>query len=198
MPENGGIGMDIGPVHIKGLPKWCGSLVLLMFFIVAIIYTWSQYGSDIYNPISKLEAAQLTEAQRHFWEDPEDEIQLGTGGVARHYASDRCTAVQWKLLNGTTQTSFAFHPERTLEILAGPHPLDQLHGAGMMGCWGPGPGCCRDPHPPPMQERQQPMSQCVVRVWRYFPHGNDQCIHYQDFDNCSRRGGPVMWTRCIH
>ena len=195
MPENNGIGMDVGPIHIKGLPKWCGSLVLLMFFTIASIYTWSQYGKDIYNPISKLEAAQFSEAQKHFWETPGGEIPLGEGGVARHYPSDDCTAVQWLLPNGAVRTTFAFHPRRTQEILDGPHPLDSMQGAGMVGgCPGPGPGCCWSPHPPPWDEKGQPLNQCVVRVWRMF---RDGCILYYDMNRCGPNG-EMIWTRCVH
>ena len=194
MPENNGIGMDVGPIHIKGLPKWCGSLLLLMFFVIASIYTWSQYGKDIYNPISKLEAAQFAEAQKHFWEKAEDEIPLGSGGVARHYASDHCTAVQWLMPDNSVRTTFAFHPERTAEILAGPHPLDEISHAGMGGCPGPGPGCCWNPHPPPWSEKGEPLDRCAVRLWRFF---DDGCIHYQIMNRCGPNG-PVVWTRCIH
>lgn len=187
--------MDVGPVHIKGLPKWCGAILLTAFLAIAMVYTWSQYGKDIYNPISKLEAAQFSEAQAHFFEIPEDEIPLDAGGVVRHYASDHCTAVQWSLSVGATNPTFAFHPDRTKEIMAGPHPLDAIKGAGMMGCYGPGPRCCWDPHPPPWNEKSQEMNQCVTRIHRIFPCG---CAHYQDMDNCNRRIGPIIWTRCVH
>ena len=196
MPENGdGINLNIFNLFkVEHLPKWCGSFVMLTILIVATIYTWSQYGGDIYNPISKLEAAQFTESQKHFWEQPEDEFPLDEGGVARHYSSDHCAAVQWLMPDGSVRTTFAFHPKRTQEILDGPHPLNSIKVAGMGGCPGPGPGCCWDPHPPPWNEKGQPLDQCVVRVWRMF---NDGCIHYQDMNRCGQNGY-VVWTRCVH
>ena len=197
MPDEktNGIDVDIGPLHLKKLPKACGPVLLVAVVIVCLVVTWARYGKDIYNPITKLEAAQLTESQRHFWEDPHDEVSLDDGqGVARHFSSDHCTAVQWFLPDGTSQTAFAFHPRRTREILAGPHPLNSIKGAGF-GCGGPGPGCCLDPHPPPWREKVKPLNGCEVRVWRIF---SDDCSHYQDMDNCRRMIGPLIWTRCYH
>lgn len=63
-------------------------------------------------------------------------------------------------------------------------------------------GRCLDPHPGPWTEKPQPVNQCSVQVWRYFPDG---CIHFQWFNPCTGtwdvwpNGAPhVYWTRCVH
>jgi len=169
-------------------------------------YSWNAHIEEMYRDfkkprISKLEAAQITEAQKHFWEPVDEEYLLDDGqGKVRHYRSDHCTATLWKVQDGSMQTTFSFHPRRKKEILAAPIPNNAILAAGMGGCPGPGPGCCVDPHPPPMNEfPPEWINDCVFRIWREFPHGEDACRHYQDGDACSEIWiTPPLWTRCLH
>ena len=66
-PEDSHLDVKFGPIELKDLPQWCAPLLVATVIVIALIYSWAHYGKDIYNPISKLEAALFTEAKIHFW-----------------------------------------------------------------------------------------------------------------------------------
>jgi hypothetical protein len=209
MPENGSKPfIKIGPVSIpQGVWTDCPRPVKVALYSLAVVVLalvgWQRYGAPVVGigeyRMSKMEAAQLIESRRHFWEAPEDEFQIDGGqGEVRHYASDHCSVIVWTMADGSQRPIFALHPEREaamdvdleLEIL-------RSGAAGIVpvgSCPGPGPGCCIDPHPPPWEEKVQPLDDCLARVWRRFQDG---CLHYQDTD-CTGRWGPVVWRECYH
>lgn len=220
-----GGGFKFGPINIEGLPRWGKVCVTLVATVVAllmgVVYVWEHGGQSMIedfgepHPVSRLEAAQTTEASVHFWaEEGEDYLEWELAdGVARHYLSDNCLAGRWTYTDRhgheVTEQAWAFHPDRKKEILAAPSAVGIVGptGAGVSlagGCPGPGPGCCWDPHPQPMWESPVAQDECVVRIWREFPHYDeagehlDSCAHYQDTNRCTGVWFPWVWTRCLH
>ena len=208
MPDDGPF-IKLGPIEIpRGLWTDCPRPIKAAFYLVALavlaMVSWTRYGRDALGvdvyPLSKMEAAQLIESQRHFWEEAEDQFEIDGGhGLVKHYASDHCSVIVWTLFDGTQRPVFALHPdrERELDVDAELQSI-RLQNAGVVpaaNCPGPGPGCCLDPHPPPWSEKTQPLDRCTARVWRRFEDG---CLHYQDSNGCVRQWGPIVWTECYH
>lgn len=205
---SGGIIRVLGwELPLRAIPRWAKNSFLVVALVASCLAVWLRYGTQLWRAqeevhLSKLEAAQLIESRRHFWESPEDEFEIDGGrGRVRHYASDHCSVVVWTMADGSQRPVFALHPrresemdvDRELELLL-PAPPAQA-GVFASPCPGPGPGCCLDPHPPPWEEKAERLDYCTARVWRRFVDG---CLHYQETDGCEGVWGPVIWVECYH
>lgn len=205
-------------VTIAGVPitRWGRHCLTAVVLVAASFYVWIEYGKEAFRDegevkMSKLEAAQLIESALHIGEAPLEQYALQGDGVARHYERHHCASVTWPVLDKTTgltffRTVWALHPKREAELDV-EHELEQLGlsvsavaAAGFMaGCPGPGPGCCRDPHPPPWDERSDWVGGSVVRITRVFePGAQYRCWHTQDYDQRTGYWYPVVWRACYH
>jgi hypothetical protein len=196
------------------LSGWCRIPISIIAVAVIAAASWNHYLRDTYESlrpkVSKLEAAQEMEADRHIFDHEKTEYtehQLDEGLEARYFhGTDKCLASMRRTSHGV-DIVWSFHPDRKKQILEAPMPETIAVSSAGIGpeCDGPGPGCCWDPHggAPTYHETQN--GGCVEIVTKDFYHyddyGNyvDFCSQYAEVDHCNKEFiTPWIWTRCIH
>lgn len=206
--------LQVGPIKVpKGVWTDCPQPIKAALYSLAVVVLalvgWQRYGKPALGwgqvSISAIEAAQLIEPAIHINDTPADKYLVDDGmGVVRHYDRHHCTSVSWPVDGGYTRTLWMQHPDRqsTMDVeqelaMLGLSSEQGYAGVGASG--GPGPGRCLYPHPPPADEKWQPLNGCLSRVWRVWDPGRPwRCVSRQDYDGCRNVWHPMVWEECHH